>query len=140
MNRFEAVQAWEIVHYIGMLIYHASHPSHDMKLHWRQKPSCVGLEAPGTFGRIMNRDRFMEISRFECQHTAILQQFYVDLFTSRTTTMNVQRWIARGRYVVSQIHCRKHSPICTLCENGLALTKLFSLAVDLYTHFSCTSR
>ncbi len=37
VNNFRPVEAWEIVHYIALLIAHASNPRNDLKNHWRKE-------------------------------------------------------------------------------------------------------
>ena len=72
VNTFQPFHAKDIVHYVSLLIYHASNPQNDMKSHWKTAKSCVGLESPGTFGKVMSRNRFMELSRYVVQSCTIL--------------------------------------------------------------------
>jgi hypothetical protein len=64
-KKFQEIQPKEVVHFIAMLLYRCINPMRSsLKDHWKKPDLCQGLEAPGTFGRLMSRNRFMDICRY----------------------------------------------------------------------------
>ncbi|POM63002.1 hypothetical protein PHPALM_27782 [Phytophthora palmivora] len=62
LMKFEKVLPHEIVQWIGLMLAHALHPCKRFELHWTTQEN--GVLPLGTFGRVMPRDRFREITRF----------------------------------------------------------------------------
>ncbi|KAJ8556662.1 hypothetical protein ON010_g9305 [Phytophthora cinnamomi] len=60
--RFKPIQPHEIVRWLGLMIVHALSPTKPMEMHWSTKSR--GVIPSGTFGAVMGRDPFREISRF----------------------------------------------------------------------------
>ncbi|KAG6945483.1 hypothetical protein JG688_00016533 [Phytophthora aleatoria] len=60
--RINPIQPHEIVQWLGLMIAHTLSPTKSMEMHWTTKPR--GVIPAGTFGAIMGRDSFREISRF----------------------------------------------------------------------------
>ncbi|ETP00809.1 hypothetical protein F441_21844, partial [Phytophthora nicotianae CJ01A1] len=60
--RFKPIQPHEIIRWLGLMIAHALSPMKRMEMHWATK--ACGVIPSGTFGSVMGRDRFREISRF----------------------------------------------------------------------------
>jgi hypothetical protein len=64
-NKFQEVRPLEVVHLIAMLVFRCIMPiKTGVKDHWRHEEYCKGLEPPGTFGKIMSRNRFVDICRY----------------------------------------------------------------------------
>ncbi|ETO71561.1 hypothetical protein F444_12146 [Phytophthora nicotianae P1976] len=60
--RFKSILPHEIFRWLGLMIAHALSPMKRMEMHWATK--ACGVIPSGTFGSVMGRDRFREISRF----------------------------------------------------------------------------
>ncbi len=66
-KKFQEIEAKEIVHFVAMLLYRCININpmrSSLKDHWKTPEKCKGLEAPGTFGRLMSRNRFMDVCRY----------------------------------------------------------------------------
>ena len=62
LHKFRSIQPHEIVQYIGLWIAHVLLPRKRMHSHWASEND--GVLPSGTFGSVMSRQRFQEISRF----------------------------------------------------------------------------
>ncbi|KAF0706495.1 hypothetical protein AaE_014077 [Aphanomyces astaci] len=64
-NKFQEVRPLEVVHLVAMLVFRCVMPiKSGIKDHWRREEYCKGLEPPGTFGKVMSRNRFVDICRY----------------------------------------------------------------------------
>ncbi|OWZ00653.1 hypothetical protein PHMEG_00028114 [Phytophthora megakarya] len=62
LEKFQKVSPHEVVQWVDLILAHALSPCKQMDQHWNTKE--LGVLPGGTFGRVMPRDRFREISRF----------------------------------------------------------------------------
>ncbi|OWZ02408.1 hypothetical protein PHMEG_00026043 [Phytophthora megakarya] len=62
LMKFMKILPHEIVQWIGLMLAHALSPRKRLDMHWFTQEK--GVLPSGTFGRVMARDRFREISRF----------------------------------------------------------------------------
>ncbi|KAE9263237.1 hypothetical protein PR003_g33230, partial [Phytophthora rubi] len=62
LEKFQKISPHEVVQWVGLMLAHALSPRKQMDQHWNTRE--VGVLPVGTFGRVMARDRFREISRF----------------------------------------------------------------------------
>lgn len=60
--KFNNIQPHEIIRWVGLMIAHVLCPHKRMRSHWATAE--VGVLPAGTFGKVMSRERFEEISRF----------------------------------------------------------------------------
>ena len=62
MMKFKRIFPHEIVKWVGLMLAHVLCPQKRMRFHW--STSTSGALPAGTFGKVMSRERFEEISRF----------------------------------------------------------------------------
>jgi hypothetical protein len=62
LKKFKKIQPHEVVQWIGLLVAHVLCPKKRMSMHWCTSQS--GVVPAGTFGDVMSRQRFQDISRF----------------------------------------------------------------------------
>ncbi|KAE9306852.1 hypothetical protein PR003_g21146 [Phytophthora rubi] len=62
LNKFQKVQPHELLHWVGLLVARMMAPKKRLADHW--SGIRRGVIPQGTFGRVMARDRFKDITRF----------------------------------------------------------------------------
>ena len=96
-NCFKPFTPKEIVHFMSLLLFHASNPKKQgLKQHWSTTDKCIGLESPGTFGNLMSRNRFMDLCRYVFFIESVLCADIISRYLHFTSNMDPRAKIDRA--------------------------------------------